>query len=62
MDNKIEIKKTIEFENWYNELRVKEQIQIDARLERIQNAKHFGDAKPLNDGLIELRWKNGLVG
>ncbi len=55
----IEIKKTIEFETWYQSLREKEQTQIDARLQRIENAGHFGDAKYLGDGLAELRWKNG---
>ncbi len=55
----IEIKKTIEFETWYQNLREKEQTQIDARLQRIENAGHFGDAKYLGDSLAELRWKNG---
>lgn len=53
------IKKTTEFDEWYQNLREKEQTQIDARLERIQSADHFGDAKYLGDGLAELRWKNG---
>lgn len=59
MDSMIEIKKTTEFETWYQSLRDKEQIQIDARLERIESAEHFGDAKYLGNGLAELRWKNG---
>jgi putative addiction module killer protein len=59
MDSMIEIKKTPEFEDWYKCLRDKEQTQIDARLQRIENAGHFGDAKYLGDGLAELRWKNG---
>lgn len=59
IDSMIVIKKTSEFEKWYNGLREKEQTQIDARLQRIQNAGHFGDAKNLGEGLAELRWKNG---
>ncbi len=55
----IVIKKTFEFAKWHKGLTDKEQTQIDARLERIQNANHFGDAKYLGDGLAELRWKNG---
>ncbi len=55
----IVIKKTIEFEAWYEKLREKEQIQVDARLQRIESAQHFGDAKYLGEGLAELRWKNG---
>ena len=53
------IKKTFEFDEWYQGLREKEQFQIDARLERIQSSNHFGDAKYLGDSLAELRWKNG---
>jgi putative component of toxin-antitoxin plasmid stabilization module len=50
---------SIEFETWYQSLRDKEQTQIDARLQRIENVGHFGDAKYLGDGLAKLRWKNG---
>ena len=59
MDSMIAIKKSSEFDEWYHTLREKEQTQIDARLQRIQSAGHFGDAKYLGDGLAELRWKNG---
>lgn len=54
MDSMIVIKKTTEFEEWYQSLREKEQSQVNARLQRIQNAGHFGDAKYLSDGLAEL--------
>jgi putative addiction module killer protein len=33
--------------------------QVDARLLRIQESGHFGDARYLGDGLAELRWKSG---
>ncbi len=55
----ISIRKTTEFSEWLNNLTWKEQGQINARLERIQNSGHFGDAKSLGNGLAELRWKNG---
>lgn len=55
----ISLKKTIEFSEWLSNLTWKEQGQINARLERIQNSGHFGDAKSLGNGLAELRWKNG---
>jgi putative addiction module killer protein len=55
----ITIQKTVEFSEWFEELTWKEQGQINARLERIHSAGHFGDAKSLGDGLAELRWKNG---
>lgn len=60
MDSMFGIRKTPEFEMWYQKLNEKEQVQIDARLERIKNAHHFGDAKGIGEGLAELRWKNGF--
>lgn len=50
MDSMIRLNKTSEFDEWYHGLRQKEQIQIDARLYRIQSSGHFGDAKSLGDG------------
>src|SRR5580692_7658888 len=55
----ISIKKTPEFAEWLADLTLKEQGQINARLERIQSSSHFGDAKNLGSGLAELRWKSG---
>lgn len=55
----ISVKKTPEFGEWLDSLSWKEQGQINARLERIRNSGHFGDAKALGNGLAELRWKNG---
>lgn len=55
----ISIRKTYEFSEWLESLTLKEQGQINARLERISIANHFGDAKYIGDGLAELRWKNG---
>ena len=48
-----------EFVEWLDELTAKGKAQVDARLFRIQEHGHFGDAKYLGEGLAELRWKNG---
>jgi putative addiction module killer protein len=53
------VKRTEEFEDWFESLTVKDQAQIDARLHRIEEHEYFGDAKDLGDGLAELRWTNG---
>lgn len=53
------VSRTEEFIEWFNSQAVKEQAQIDARLQRIEQYEHFGDAKDLGDGLAELRWANG---
>jgi len=53
------VKRTIEFEQWYDEQTVKDCAQVDARIFRIEEHKHFGDAKDLGQGLAELRWTNG---
>ena len=55
----IEIRKTLDFEFWYSSLSERVQIQIAARLERIQNTGHFGSVKNIGGKLCELRWKNG---
>ncbi len=53
------INKTKEFQAWFDSLTIKEQLKVEARLERIQNLEYFGDAKSLGNGLAELRWTNG---
>jgi putative addiction module killer protein len=55
----IEIQKSEEFEYWFYQLNNKEQAQVSSRLERIHSQEHFGDVKNLEEGLYELRWKNG---
>lgn len=55
----IQINRTKEFTSWLNDLTIKEQLKIEARLERIHNLEYFGDAKNLGKGLAELRWQNG---
>jgi putative addiction module killer protein len=59
MDTMIQIKKSSEFIEWYESLRLREQVQIDARIDRIKAHAHFGDTKYLSEGLYELRWANG---
>ena len=53
------IKRTVEFIEWFESLTIKEQAQVDARIERIEQHDHFGDARDLGEALAELRWKNG---
>lgn len=55
----ITINRTKEFRAWFESLTIKEQLKIEARLERIHSFEYFGDAKSLGDGLAELRWNNG---
>jgi putative addiction module killer protein len=55
----IEVESTRAFDIWLENLREREQIQVKARIERIQNTGHFGDFKNLGNKLFELRWKNG---
>jgi putative addiction module killer protein len=55
----IRIERTPEFNDWFEGLNLKDQLQIDSRIQRIRDHSHFGDAKNLGDGLAELRWKNG---
>lgn len=55
----IEIIEKNGFTDWFNALTKKEQMKVAARLERIKNHEHFGDAKNIGNELSELRWKNG---
>ena len=55
----LRIERTPEFMDWFETLNLKDQLQIDSRIQRIRDHAHFGDAKNLGEGLAELRWKNG---
>ncbi len=55
----IEVERTTEFIEWFESLNLKDQLQIDSRIQKIRDHAHFGDAKNLGEGLAELRWKNG---
>ena len=37
----------------------KGRTQIDDRLDRIREQAYFGDARYLEEGLFELRWRSG---
>jgi len=50
---------TREFDAWLLGLNEKSRVQVDDRLDRIADHRHFGDCKPLGGDLFELRWKNG---
>ncbi len=51
--------KTTEYEEWFEEETFKSQVQIEDRLSRIETDGHFGEHKPLEEGVSELKWKNG---
>ena len=55
----IQVLRLPDFMEWFHCLDPKGRAQVDARILRIQEESYFGDAKYLNDGLIELRWKSG---
>lgn len=55
----IQVKETINFLDWFNNLNTKEKSQVKSRINRIEEFEHFGDVKNLGEGLAELRWKNG---
>jgi putative addiction module killer protein len=56
---KYAIFKTEEYTDWYNEQSAKAQGQIEKRLSMIETEGFFGTKKDLEDGLWELKWKNG---
>ncbi len=50
------IEKTIEFDKWLRKLKdLKAKAKILFRLQRIETDGHFGDYKPMGDGIRELR-------
>src|SRR5680860_193011 len=50
------IKKTIEFDKWLRKLKdFKARAKILFRIQKIENDEHFGDCKPVGDGIRELR-------
>lgn len=52
--------RTPEFETWLKSESAKIQALVESRVFRIEHYDHLGDAKHLDDGLSELRWKNRL--
>jgi putative addiction module killer protein len=56
----MQVIRTPEFELWLETVPAKIQALVESRVFRIEHYDHLGDAKHLEDGLAELRWKNGL--
>jgi len=50
------IEKTIEFDKWLKSLKdLKAKAKILFRIQKIENNGHFGDCKPVGDGIQEVR-------
>jgi len=50
------IEKTSEFDKWLRKLKnLKAKAKILFRIQKIENDEHFGDCKPVGDGIRELR-------
>ena len=50
------IEKTTEFDKWLRKLRdLKAKAKILFRIQKLENDGHFGDCKPVGDGIRELR-------
>ena len=50
------IGKTEEFNKWIKKLRdLRAKAKILIRIQKLENDEHFGDSKPVGDGVIELR-------
>jgi putative addiction module killer protein len=50
------IEKTTEFDKWFkklNDLRAKAKILL--RLQKLESEEHFGDCKPIGNGISELK-------
>ena len=50
------IEKTTEFDKWFkklNDLRAKAKILV--RLQKLENEEHFGNCKPVGNGISELK-------
>ena len=56
----IEIRKSDTYERWFRKLKDRHaQARINARLRRIEESGNFGDAKPVREGIGEIRIDHG---
>jgi putative addiction module killer protein len=55
----VEILKTNDFLDWFDEQQEKTKLLIDARFDRIAYFGHFGTMNRIA-GIIELKWKSGM--
>ena len=50
------IEKTTEFDKWFRKLNdLKAKAKILVRLQKLENEEHFGDCKPDENGISELK-------
>lgn len=50
------IEKTTEFDNWLRKLKdLRAKAKILFRIQKLENDEHFGDSKPVGEGIHELR-------
>lgn len=50
------IEKTTEFDKWFRKLNdITAKAKIIFRIQKIENDEHFGDCKPVGEGISELR-------
>ncbi len=50
------IEKTTEFDKWFRKLNdLKAKAKILFRLQKLENEEHFGDCKPVGNGISELK-------
>src|SRR5687768_990639 len=51
----MEIRQTEVYARWYGGLPNAVRGRVDARIFRLQHSGHFGDAKPVGEGVSEMR-------
>jgi putative addiction module killer protein len=50
------IEKTVEFDRWLKKLKdLRAKAKILFRIQKIESEEHFGDCKPVGNGISELR-------
>lgn len=50
------VEKTEEFDKWLKKLNdLKAKAKVLFRIQKLENDEHFGDFKPVGDGILEIR-------